>query len=174
MPSPAFKSGNITLIGVEGFMDTIKRMGLEVDGASREALLKIGVHLERKLKQRLSRPGGGRTYRTGKKGARYKFRKSSAPGQPPAVDKGRLRNSITHNVTGRPGNRLPDPGGGKGRIKAYVGTNVGSGYFLERGTRYVLPRPWFYITVQSQMNSTRRILRISLKDYIRREARKRK
>jgi len=175
MPSPSFKSGNVVLINVDSFM-TIKRMGLKVDSASQQALLKVGVHLERKLKQRLSRPGGGRTYQTGKKGARYKFRKSSAPGQPPAVDTGRLRNSITHNVTGRPGNVLPNPGGRKGFIKAYVGTNVAYGYYLERGvkSRNILPRPWFYITVQSQMNRTRTILRTSLKNYIKQEARKRK
>lgn len=174
MPSPAFRKGNVVLINVDSFMTTIKRMGLKIDSASRQALLKVGTHLERKLKQRLSRPGSGRTYQTGKKGARYKFRKSSAPGAPPAVDTGRLRNSITHNVTGRPGSILPDPGGRKGMIKAYVGTNVAYGYFLERGTRYILPRPWFYITVQSQMNRTRTIIRSSLRDYIKREARKRK
>jgi HK97 gp10 family phage protein len=169
-----FQEGKLSVVGIEEFLSTMEMLEMDLNVAGKRALLAAGAHLEEKLKKRLSRPGGGRTYRTGKKGARYRFRQSSAPGAPPAVDTGRLRNSITHNVTGRPGNRLPDPGGGKNFVRVYVGTNVAYGYYLERGTRYVLPRPWFYITVQSQTNKIRRLIAQELSKAIRETARKRK
>lgn len=49
----------------------------------------------------------------------------------PAVDRGRLRQSITHDV-GREG----------GDIVGYVGTNVKYGAYLEFGTSKMTPRPW--------------------------------
>jgi hypothetical protein len=158
-----------------------------------------GAYLENKLKRKLSMRGTGRSYRIfrdqsgirrlvpdtgarrkGRKG-RYSIHKSSAPGLPPTPDTGRLRASITHNVTGKPGSILPDPGGNRREVRAYVGTNVKYGYYLERGaiiprafgtgppTR-ILPRPWFYITVQQQMPNILQIISDGLRQYIRREA----
>jgi len=55
----------------------------------------------------------------------------SSPGEPPHVDEGRLRSSITHEI-----------GGTRNVVEARVGTNVKYGRFLELGTRHILPRPW--------------------------------
>ncbi len=56
----------------------------------------------------------------------------SSPGEPPAVDTGRLRASVTHVVEG----------GGFKAIKGFVGTNVVYGRYLEVGTSKIAPRPW--------------------------------
>lgn len=165
----ALATGQMQVIGLEAFLKTLQRMQLNVPLAGKQALWKVGANLEAKLKRRISRPGSGKSYMTGRKGNRYKTHKASAPGYPPAVDTGRLRASITHNVTGRPGHVLPNPGGGFGNVKAYVGTNVYYGYMLERGTSRMKARPWFYITVQSQANITRSIIANSLRDFIRRK-----
>lgn len=55
----------------------------------------------------------------------------SRPGEPPRVDTGRLRSSITHEVVSKL----------KG-IVGRVGTNVKYGRYLELGTSKMLPRPW--------------------------------
>ncbi|EYB67412.1 hypothetical protein DEIPH_ctg041orf0008 [Deinococcus phoenicis] len=86
----------------------------------------------------LSQPGRGRTY-TDKflmvggqplpiGGKRNKPHTASAPGDPPAVDSGDLRNSI-----------------GVQKIKDghyRVGTNKKHGVYMEFGTRKVAARPW--------------------------------
>ncbi len=163
-----FRPGTMEIVGLRDFLKTLDRMNLNVKEAGTEALLKVGVHLETKLKKKLSKPATGKIYSTGRKGKKYKYYKASAPGLPPAVATGRLRASITHNVTGRPGNQLPNPGGGFHDVRALVGTNVYYGYYLERGTPTMLPRPWFYITVQQQANNTRNIIVNGLRQYIRR------
>lgn len=55
----------------------------------------------------------------------------SRPGEPPRVDMGRLRSSITHEI-------VSELRGIVGR----VGTNVKYGRYLELGTSKMLPRPW--------------------------------
>jgi HK97 gp10 family phage protein len=57
----------------------------------------------------------------------------SAPGEPPAVDTGRLRASITHRVEG---------GGYEEKTVGVVGTNVEYGKHLEFGTVHMAARPW--------------------------------
>ena len=72
---------------------------------------------EREAKK--SMKGGGRPH------------KPSAPGEPPHVDIGRLRASVTHEVE-------ETLLGVVGR----VGTNVEYGRYLELGTSKMMPRPW--------------------------------
>jgi len=68
------------------------------------------------------KPGTGNEYlRPG-----GKIHKASAPGEPPAVDTGRLRSSITHEIEG---------------TKGYVGTNVEYALALEIGIG-MKPRPF--------------------------------
>jgi len=56
--------------------------------------LKIAmVELQIELRERLSKKGSGAGYFGGSKGKGY-FRTRSAPGEPPAVDTGTLRNSV--------------------------------------------------------------------------------
>ena len=162
-----FDSGKVKVTGVDKFIANMKALNIDILAGGRDALWQAGAHLENKLKYRLSRPGTGKTYATGAKTKRYKYHRASAPGMPPAVMTGRLRASITHNVTGKVGPSLPNPGGDlKKEIRAYVGTNVSYGYSLERGTSKILPRPWFYITVQAQAPRVLRIIEKSLRNQI--------
>lgn len=124
---------------------TIKRVGGSADpGASLAALAArvkadrskylraMGVELVAAIKEELSKPGTGRWYRRPRRDKAGKIRRSksgktiygkphraSAPGEPPAVDTGALRNSI-HYVERR----------GLG----IVGTNMRKAPALEFGT----------------------------------------
>lgn len=171
----------VRIYGVRELVLNLQALGADVERASKNALWKAGVHLERVLKQKLNQPGTGKTWpkRGIKKGKRYGFHTASVPGQPPAPDEGRLKGSVTHNVTGRPGTELPDPGGSRTEARGYVGTNMGDiGASLEFGVdvmhpfgNYGLissiePRPWLYITVNENANEVAKVVSDSLKEAI--------
>lgn len=94
------------------------------DGPVGKTLTRIAIKVERRAKQLASTPGRGRVY------GRRKHR-ASAPGQGPAVDTGRLRSSISHEV-GKVGTT----------IVARVGTDVEYAKYLELGTSKMAPRPF--------------------------------
>jgi len=180
--------GGVKLFGVGDMIDNLKTVGGDVQKSSRKAVFRGGAHLEKALKRKLNQKGTGRKYgktkegrwypwMSVKKGGRYETHVASAPGQPPAVDTGRLRSSITHNVTGRVGSSLPDPGGSKERVRGYVGTNVEYGYWLERGamihpfgnlgiTVPLLPRPWMLPTFEEEGGQVAKIVRSTLAEAI--------
>ena len=89
-------------------------------GLTRAALWAVG-EIKRSFK-----PGTGAEYPRG-----GKIHRASAPGQPPAVDTGRLRASITHEMQTE----------GQ-RVTARVGTNVEYAKELEFGTRRIAARPF--------------------------------
>ncbi len=169
----------VKIFGVGQLVANLEALGASVERASKDALWKAGAHLERELKIKLSRPGTGKTWPTDAKGKRYSTHVASAPGQPPAVMTGRLRSSITHNVTGRVGAELPDPGGGKDVVRGYVGTNVEYGAALEFGSSMmhpfgnqklvsrIEPRPWLYVTIAENANEVARTVTDSLREVIR-------
>lgn len=76
--------------------------------------------------KRSFKPGTGRIYIRG-----GKVHRASAPGEPPAVDTGRLRSSITHEVKIQ-GNE----------VSGLVGTNVEYAKYLELGTNKMAARPF--------------------------------
>jgi hypothetical protein len=84
----------------------------------------LGAALVAQIKRQLSFPGTGRRYKRGKN----RVHVASAPGRPPAVDMGLLRNSIAME-------RL-----GPGLVR--VGTNVEYADDLELGTETIAPRPY--------------------------------
>uniref|UniRef100_A0A6M3MF03 Putative tail protein n=1 Tax=viral metagenome TaxID=1070528 RepID=A0A6M3MF03_9ZZZZ len=156
----------VKVTGVKELIQNLERLGGNVQNASVEALWTAGAHLEGALKEKLSQPGTGRTYKTGRKGARYATHQASAPGEPPAVDTGRLRSSVTHNVTGRPGRDLPDPGGSKTEAKGYVGTNLEIGPYLEFGTSRMKERPWLYPTITEEATAVAKLVQNVIKRAI--------
>jgi len=106
-----------------------------LDSKAERALEKAVLMIENEVKNLMTNsPRGGRVYRVGKsptkadKAAGRKFRghKASAPGEPPAVNTGRLRNSITSKV-------VPKLGGGG--FVGLVGTNVQYAEPLEKGVK---------------------------------------
>jgi len=74
----------------------------------------------------------------------------SAPGQPPAVDTGRLRASITHRIEG---------GGYEERTIGYVGTNVEYAPYLEFGTSKMAARPWLTPALEKHREDIKRLIK---------------
>jgi HK97 gp10 family phage protein len=71
----------------------------------------------------------------------------SSPGEPPGVDTGRLRNSITHEIE----EALWD-------IIGRVGTNVEYGKWLELGTKDMSPRPYLRRAIEENKQELVNIL----------------
>lgn len=69
---------------------------------------------------------------TANRGKASRVHQASAPGEPPAVDTGRLRSSVSHEGPYVDGNR----------VHGRWGTNVEYADDLEFGTSRIAPRPW--------------------------------
>jgi len=114
-----------------------------------KAMKKATIFTQGVAKKIAGGTGSGRLYRRrrqkGKRGS-FKssdFHRASAPGDPPARDTGILVNSISYTVKAR--GLL---------ISGFVGSDIDKirskepttdpeyGFFLERGTRNISPRPW--------------------------------
>lgn len=84
----------------------------------RSVLAAIGNLVSNIIKRKLSQPGSGATYGN---------HTASSPGEPPAVDTGRLRNSIDHAI---------------GADHVDVGSSVAYAPYLEYGTSRMAARPF--------------------------------
>lgn len=98
--------------------------------------------VEGRVKMKLSQQGRGRVYIRG--AVRHQ---ASLPGDPPAVDTGRLRSSITHRV------EASGPS-----VIGLVGTNVEYASYLEFGTSRMEARPFLRSTVHELGVDIARIL----------------
>ena len=101
------------------------------------------LELEKTLKETLTGQRSGRVYIRG-----GRAHQASAPGEPPAVDTGTLRNSVAGAMVGD--------------LTAVVGVGAPYAHFLEFGTRKMAPRPYFLPSVErvrpSFMARMRRLL----------------
>jgi HK97 gp10 family phage protein len=79
-------------------------------------------------------------------GIQYGKHRASSPGQPPAVDTGRLRASITHEV------EVSED------ITGRVGTNVVYSKFLEHGTSKMAARPFLFPALELSKGRIRDVL----------------
>lgn len=138
-----------------------KEVMIEVDksvmGAIKEGCLMVEADCKKSMKK-----GSGRLYLKGKNKNIQHY--ASAPGEPPAVDTGRLRASITHNWTGsgmgRAQIQTPVAGSknedGIGQpteeLTGVVGTNVEYAKALELGDpdRRLKPRPYLRPALERQ------------------------
>lgn len=93
----------------------------------------VGIVLVNEIKLQLSQPGSGRVYYHGNVAHR-----ASAPGEPPAVDHGTLRNGIDFQV-------------GEDAQGPYViaGSPSDVAVLLEFGTANIAPRPFFRPAVEA-------------------------
>ena len=90
---------------------------------------------------------GNRTGRTYKVPGTQVTYTASAPGEPPAVQTGQLRNSIRDNVYSE----------GKS-VKGEVGTELMKGLWLEKGTSKMAPRPWLEPSFNKSLERVKEIL----------------
>ena len=99
---------------------------------------RAAIVVENRARELLSIAGTGRI-----EGVEHGPIERSKPGEPPRKQTGRLRASVTREIS------EPD-------LEARVGTNVDYGRYLELGTkRGVLPRPWLrraLAETQTQIN----------------------
>lgn len=112
-------------------------------------LIAVGLQMQEEIKNSM-KPGSGRVYVKGKN--KDIVHQASSPGDPPAVDTGRLQSSISTNWTGsgmargvvgskassEDGVGVPNSDG----FHVLVGTNVEYAPFLEFGTRRMAARPF--------------------------------
>lgn len=73
----------------------LQQLSADIGGGNTEGVKKAALVLEKKLKEKLSHPGSGRTYPARKGRGKHQ---ASAPGEPPAPDLGDLRKSIGQEV----------------------------------------------------------------------------
>ena len=102
------------------------------------------IHLQNEIKRTLSGPRSGKKYRVpGTK----RYYTASAPGEPPAVRTGRLRNSIKYKLVR-----------GFMRAKGEVGSSLDYAAQLEFGTSKMAPRPYLRPTYEKERQTIKRIL----------------
>jgi len=100
--------------------------------AMAKALTQAAAVIQTEAKEQLSRQGRGRLH----PGLKHR---SSAPGDPPAVQTGALRNSVVIDKARVKDLRNPQASVGTGLVFDN-GNNQGA--TLEFGTRHIAPRPW--------------------------------
>lgn len=150
IPGGGFKPSLV--LDKSSFLVGIERIAVQYDRNAKRAITLGTILFVREVKKELSKPGTGRARKIkGKRGIRGGTTKTgrarirlvsgknraSAPGEPPAVDFGRLRASI---------NRLVE------REFAVwvgeVGTDLDYGFWLEFGTTEMAARPFLQTTLE--------------------------
>lgn len=137
-------------VGIEGLA---KGLIDELRPRAERAVRDGAILLEAQVKHVLTGRRHGRPYRVSKTG---RLHIASAPGEPPAVLYGRLRNSIAHT----------DPAWDRDTVESETGTNVRYARRLEHGGRdrrgvYIAPRPYFRPAIeQAEPSIERRLERL--------------
>ncbi len=126
--------------------------------ANVKAMHTAALLLERDIKIHFTLMGTGKEYKRGKKTHR-----ASMPGQPPAIDLGHLRTSITGDVTVKAGNVIGKVGVDDDYIaaKAPVGTDIKYGLYLEVGTSKMAPRPYLRPALKRTKRKVDKIFRMA-------------
>lgn len=144
MPSSVGASFKLDLPAVKAYTGRLGRAIMEGAGAV----------LEVDVKRMLSHPGTGNEYP--RQGGR-KMHTASAPGEPPAVDTGRLRASITYDVS--PQGDAVQIGSSTAQM-ASAGAPVNYAQFLEFGTERMKSRPFMRPVAMQYMGNNKLIARV--------------
>lgn len=130
--------------------DYRNKVRTEIKAGARRNLKAAAILLQNHAKELVSVDGTTQVPATSKKTGRKLKRTNlayntnpSKPGEPPHVQTGRLRASISHEVTG---------------VTARVGTNLEYGRYLELGTRKMAARPWLRRSLTEAWTQLQRIL----------------
>lgn len=114
-----------------------------LDSIAGQRMTEACIHVQNKTKEKLSGKRTGRVYRVPGTNRTYT---ASAPGEPPAVMTGQLRNSIQFRVKG-------------GRtVSGEVGSELRKAVELEFGTKKIEPRPFLRPTFQEELPKIKEIL----------------
>lgn len=149
----------------EGKLQALTKRNVE------KRLKQAAIYVEGKIKDKLNQKGTGIEYGRGRTptGRKRKSHIASAPGNPPAVDTGRLRSSITYEVTSGAGSSMGSQGSPSSSDKigkvsgdnsvsfTIIGTNVGYAKPLEFGTVHIKPRPFLRKTLEEGKSAIKAI-----------------
>ena len=125
----------LNTLGTRALDEYKRRTAAAGDDAMRE--------LEAAAIETLSQPGHGRTYKRAEI-----VHRASAPGEPPATDTGVSRRTVGWIKDGPFGWKF-----GAGSIVLL---------WLERGTRFILPRPWIWPSIRRALPKMRAAIRLRL------------
>ena len=120
-------------MGVETvFKSNLSKVFKEIDKVERERIKDAVNEIRNVAIETLSGSRSGRQYKVP---GTQKIYTASSPGQPPAVATGRLRQSVSTEIT-------------EGGKVGAVGTNIDYGRMLEFGTKDIAARPWLRISFE--------------------------
>ena len=118
-----------------------------IKNLEQEGVKRMLVAVNEVRNQTLEVLSGSRTGRQYKVPGTQVIYTASAPGEPPAVATGQLRQSVKTAVEG------------EGRtVVGLVGTDLPKGKMLEYGTMNILPRPWLRVAFDKSTAKVREIL----------------
>jgi hypothetical protein len=126
------------------FEDKISAAKKAVSSIATERMLMVANEVRNITVETLSGARSGKTYLV--PGTKKTYT-ASAPGEPPAVQVGDLRESIKYGTEDE----------GKG-IVAYVGTKLLKGPMLEYGTSNMAARPWLRVSFEKAKAKVKNIL----------------
>lgn len=128
--------GDFKLVGIERFQAELQKMGREMHKEAQKAIDATGLSLLRSIKNASMR--GNPTGNVYEKHSPRRTHTASAPGEPPAVDTGRLVGAITFK------NTAP--------LTAEVTSNAVQAFALEFGRRdgSIAPRPAWVPAVEAE------------------------
>lgn len=136
----------VRIEGLDTLIKLFPTMEKQILSETKKAVAASALLIQNEAKDSMRKSKGGKTYRRGalkrsKNGkiTASKYHRASAPGEAPAVDTGRLINSINHKLSG---------------LTATVGihdiTKVKYGKFLEYGTAKIKARPWLFPALEKK------------------------
>lgn len=132
----------IQVTGFDSIVKLFPKMEKQIRAELKKGIAASALLIQNEAKKSMKSAKHGKTVSRGaakknSKGRKVasKFHRTSAPGEAPAVDTGRLMNSINHQLT-------------NDGMAALVGildlSNVKYGRFLEYGTARIQARPWLF------------------------------
>lgn len=116
----------------------------KIDSVATQRMYAAAQEVRNETLKTLSGNRTGRTYRVPGTKTYYI---ASAPGEPPAVLTGQLRQSVKTNVYSK-----------AKAVKGEVGTGLHKGLMLEKGTKKMAPRPWLEPSFDKSLERVKSIL----------------
>jgi len=134
----------------KNFIWKAKEVLAKIERETERVLDKGSILILNKIKVLMREPKSGKDYRAkgskGKKSTKQFKTRSSAPGQAPAVQTGRLRASLAKSKPAK--------------LTRHIGTNLKQGFFLEKGTkRGLAKRPFLIPAFKSEQGKIVKMLK---------------